>query len=120
MDASRFDAWTRRRFSLALGGAVVTLFDLLVWDEAAAKRKRKKRKRSRARSRKCEPLGTDCNPHNDQRMCCGDAICGQMEDGGRRCCYDQSGICQSDVDCCRNLKCVGAPDGSCVPRTGAD
>jgi hypothetical protein len=110
MVGSRFDAWTRRR----LGVAAVAWLGLLPEHEAAAKRKRKKRKRQRARSRKCEPLGTDCNPHNDKRLCCGDTICGQADLlGGRRCCHDRHGICQRDADCCNNMKCMSPPDGFC-------
>lgn len=111
MDGSRFDAWTRRGFGVAAAGA---LLGMLPWDDTAAKRKRKKRKRSKARSRQCEPLGTDCNPHNDQRLCCGGLICGHVAElGVRRCCHDRFGPCQDHTDCCNNMKCVGNEERFC-------
>jgi hypothetical protein len=113
MDGSRFDAWTRRRVGIAAGAAAM-LLGMPPWNEATTKRKRKQRKRAKARSHQCEPLGTDCNPHNDKRMCCAGLICGQVDLlGGRRCCHDRFGSCQKDADCCNNLKCDGAPEGFC-------
>ena len=52
MDGSRFDAWTRRRFGLAAGGAIGSLLGLQIAgsDDAEAK-KRKKRCRKLRRSR---------------------------------------------------------------------
>jgi hypothetical protein len=109
MDGSRFDAWTRRRFGLAAAGAAAGLLSLLPWDDAFAKRnKRKKRKKRKLRSKQCEPLGTGCNPHNDQRLCCAGLSCIHVDElGGRHCCHGRFGPCNDNADCCSNLQCVG-------------
>lgn len=52
MDDSWFDAWTRRRFGLATGGGLASLFGLAALDEAdAGKNKGKKRRKRRRRQR---------------------------------------------------------------------
>jgi hypothetical protein len=48
VDASRFDAWTRRRFGLAAGGATLSLLGLLVPGQDTAANKR------------CKKLGKPC------------------------------------------------------------
>ena len=58
MDASRFDAWTRRRFGRATGGGLAALFGLTRLDEAVTRnahhrrhRRRKKRQKHRHKKR---------------------------------------------------------------------
>ena len=42
MDATRFDAWTRRHVGLATGGLVAALLGLAAGDSARAKKRRKR------------------------------------------------------------------------------
>ena len=44
MDASRFDAWTRRRFGLLSGGLAATLLGAASFSPTEAKKKKKKGK----------------------------------------------------------------------------
>ncbi len=52
MDDSRFDAWTRRRFGLAAGSSLATLFGLLHLDEAEGRNNHRKRRRKRKQRRR--------------------------------------------------------------------
>jgi len=73
MDDSRFDAWTRRRFGLATGGALATLFGLLDADDADASRKsRRRRKRKRKQKRR--------ERRRDRNQGCQGPLCGTLPD----------------------------------------
>jgi hypothetical protein len=105
MDGPRFDAWTRRRFGVAAAGALAGLLALARDDDARAKRKKKRRK-NRKKPRKCEQLGTRCNPKNDKKLCCSGLACGVVPElGGHRCCRSRYASCQENADCCANLQC---------------
>lgn len=116
MDGSRFDAWTRRRFGVAMAGALALLFGLEASQEADARRKRRavrqrKRKR-RKRKRKCEKPRTRCNPQNDKQLCCPGHACQIVPElGGHRCCHMRFDPCRDNADCCGNLLCT--PAGLC-------
>lgn len=110
VDGSCFDAWTRRRFSIATASAVAGLLGLGERDDALAKRKRKRKRKKPEPKPKCEKHRTRCNPKNDKELCCGSLACGIVPElGGHHCCRQRYGDCQEDSDCCANTVCVGSP-----------
>ncbi|MGH2616461.1 MAG: hypothetical protein ACRDJC_14555 [Thermomicrobiales bacterium] len=117
MDESRFDLWTRRRFSHVASGSVAAglLANLLGWsaEQVAGKKRRKKKKK---------PKPSSCTPS------CFNKVCGQDNGCGSRCTV-QAG-CDADVACVdgecvanacnpactgKNRICVG---GACICRAG--
>lgn len=103
MGASRFAAWTRRRFGLAVGGTAASLLGLAGLGEVAAKKRHKKKKR-------CHKAGRGCKRGHD---CCGSLRCAKAGiPGSLRCCRDEGGACSTINDCCGELAC--SPDGTCV------
>jgi hypothetical protein len=108
MDGSRFDAWTRRRFGLAAGGAIGSLLGLhdVEPDDAEAKK----------RKRRCRKLGQSCTP-GGRRKCCKKRglSCQIFEEGSdaRRCCRKGNEVCTDDSDCC-SQDCV---DGRCACKS---
>jgi hypothetical protein len=140
MEASRFDAWTRRRFGFALGG-VASLIGLSVLEDAEAKKKHKHKRKKKKKCKKllvtcggkkkcckgltcgtpvgttgtvcCEPLQGPCS---DASECCGDQICDEIDGlSGTRCCGVVDRTCTVDQDCCTGFVCdVGVTD-TCVP-----
>lgn len=99
MDADRFDAWTRRRFGLAVGSSATLLLVPATIDDAAAGRKR--------RRKRCRKLGRRCNP-GGRRKCCGKLACGDVAElTGKHCCKRRFASCAEDSDCCGDLGCVG-------------
>ena len=107
MDDSRFDAWTRRRFGLAAGGAAVSLFGRGGNQDVGARKKRKKKKRPAQDT--CAALGQPCDPGN--RACCGNAAC-EVFDGVAKCCIGGNDPCASSAECCNRI-CF---EGACVIR----
>jgi hypothetical protein len=94
MDASRFDAWTRRRFGFAVGGAAASLIGVLEHQEGNAKNKKKR----------CRKAGKNCKRGKD---CCGSLSCAKAGDPGRlRCCRAGGGACSDDNGCCGELFCL--------------
>jgi hypothetical protein len=138
MDASTFDAWTRRRFGLAIGGAsLLGVADRL---GAEAKGKKKKKKvRCRKELQTCDPNDKDklcCGGLNcdvfgrgtgfdlhcclglrqkcsaSQSHCCGDLLCGEVTSlSGKRCCAGMNQRCAADEDCCAGASCF---EGDCL------
>ncbi len=108
MDGLRFDAWTRRRFGLAAGGAVATLLGLLGsgTDDAKAKKKR------------CRKLGKLCT-QGGKKKCCGNRFCARpfTFTAADRCCKGGGEPCTGDEDptCCTGV-CTLA--GECFCKTG--
>jgi hypothetical protein len=101
-------AWTRRRFGAVTAGALAGAIGVVAPEPSLARKKKHRRKRKR----RCERLGTRCNPHNDKQLCCGALFCqGVPELGGNRCCKTLHLPCARDADCCGNLACIGAEDG---------
>jgi hypothetical protein len=112
MERSRFDSWTRRRFGATAAGAITVLFGLGEDESARAKRKNKRKKRKRGKPNlRCEQLRTPCNPRNDRELCCDGLSCGIVPElgTGHHCCRWRFNDCESDADCCNNLRCVGSP-----------
>jgi hypothetical protein len=108
MDGLEFDAWTRRRFGLAVGGAVAALAGL---DATTAKKKRKKR---------CKRLGEGCKP-GGKRKCCGQLRCDRPgSDSVDRplCCKTAGKSCSDSLDCCLGLLCCGVSARTCQPPIG--
>jgi hypothetical protein len=95
MDASRFDAWTRRRFNLVAGGALAATLGLGEAARVAAKKKKR-----------CKKLGKACKPK--KKNCCGNLACKTIsfeEDPQTRCCRKIDKPCTDSLDCCANLCC---------------
>ena len=88
MDGSRFDAWTRRRFGIAVGGATLAESISLISGIAA---KRKKR---------CKRLGKPCSPGG--RKCCKTLKCRDIGDPNPdfRCCRPDGQSCANSDQCC--------------------
>ena len=109
MDGSRFDAWTRRRFGLAAGGALGALLGL--------------GERADASHGRCKHVLEGCSPSGDRRRCCKSEglQCRRGDDGLNRCCRKGGAPCRegSQQKCCsgdcRNGTCfckgVGQPCG---------
>ena len=68
MDGPEFDAWTRRRFGLAAGGALAALVGLATTD---------------AKKKRCKKLGARCR-RNGKRKCCGQLKCDATGFAGQR------------------------------------
>jgi hypothetical protein len=99
MDGSRFDAWTRRKFGLALGDGVAFLVGLGQLDDAAAKKKKRKKKK------RCKKLTRTCTPGAKKR-CCKGLRCDRVEFADdHRCCRRTQTACTSDDQCCRAQRC---------------
>ena len=108
MLASRFAAWTRRRFGLASGAALAGLLGV-DREQAAARKKRKRR---------CKRRFAPCTP-GGKRKCCNTLKCGvpfELQGTGStetRCCYGEGhSPCMVDNDCCYPAFCSG-PNGEC-------
>lgn len=98
MDAERFDAWTRRRVGLALGGALAALLGVAAAPEADA-----------AKKKRCRKAGRGCK---NKKECCGKLRCvTSIVDSQRRCCREAGSPCQKRKECCGNLSCY---EGSCL------
>jgi hypothetical protein len=97
--------WTRRRFGLAGGGFLATVFGLDPLNDAAARKKRRKRKRCKNGTKKCDRR---CIP---QTQCCGG--CGEDQ----RCCAGTCAGCCANEDCPVDAPCV---DGVCDCPTAGD
>ena len=115
MTATRFDAWTRRRFGGAAAGAMASW--LGTTDARAKPGKNKKRK---SRKKTCEALGTPCNPRTKQRTCCAALHCLMIPAlGHHRCCRPLFEPCTDDGECCPNLVCTGPPGSNRFCETAA-
>lgn len=108
MDDIRFDAWTRRRFGIAAGGAVAALIALVSPDQGAARKKGKKKKK------RCLDIGVSCTTGG--RPCCGALRCDSAGGGGPNTfCCKTAGSCRFGFDCCfgwacEASQCVEIPD----------
>lgn len=123
MDGSRFDAWTRRKFGLVVGGGLAAALGATA--DVAGKKKRCKKFDTRCNpdskrkcctglacqesasggNRCCKKLGTKCT---DGSECCGNGICDDVEGlSGVRCCFLDNEPCKKDSDCCENRSCEG-------------
>jgi hypothetical protein len=99
MDGLEFDAWTRRRFGLAAGGALAALTSLHATDAKKNKKKRRK-KRCRKFLQTCQPGG--------KRKCCGNLRCDFHSGNSLQqevCCKRKGRSCEEVTDCCSPLQC---------------
>jgi hypothetical protein len=102
MDGLRFDAWTRRRFGLVVGGMAASVAGLAARDAADA-RKRKKRKK------RCKKLKQICQPGSKTKKCCTnqDLVCGVIvSQEGNHCCRPAQGRCATAGECCDGRICM--------------
>ena len=110
MDGERFDAWTRRRFGLAAGGAAASLLGLLGMEDAEAKKKHKNKKKNKKKKNKCKNLGQSCDQTQKNKKCCKSSqLCAQVQGlgSGNFCCKQRGSNCSVNTDCCGNDKCSG-------------
>lgn len=109
MDASRFDAWTRRRFGLVVGTGIAALAGASARDDADAKKKRKRKKKKR-----CKKLKQPCG---GKKKCCKNLTCAEStaNPDGKSCCHQPPGTCADATDCCGRALCE---DGRCCFDTG--
>ena len=100
MDGPEFDAWTRRRFGLATGGALAALAGFGETGAASKKSKKRKKKRCRKHLQTCKPGG--------KRKCCGKLRCDFHSGNSLEqevCCKRSGQSCEEFVDCCFPLGC---------------
>lgn len=138
MDGGRFDAWTRRKAALGLGGLLAGLLG----PAAAAKKKpnKKKKKKSKAcdakQRRGCRREGFGCEAGKCVVVCraansaCGDTnviqLCGpqgscecsSLTNGGFACAVGRPETCPAASECASNAQC-GAGE-VCVDVSHAD
>jgi hypothetical protein len=103
MDASTFDAWTRRRLGLATGGMLALALGLALPADSEGKHHKKKQ---------CKKLHDPCKP-GSKHKCCGNLQCkvSAMDEGVHTfCCKREGKSCQSELDCCDPLHCCGPLD----------
>jgi hypothetical protein len=123
MDETQFDAWTRRRFGLAAGGAATAALAGLLGsiglseEDAEAARKhrnnnnnknRKKNKNKNKNKKQCRKLGQSCDETRKKQQCCSNTqLCAQVADlgSGNFCCKQLSQNCSSNEDCCGSNRC---------------
>jgi len=94
MDGSRFDAWTRRRLGLAIGGATLVELGSLTVGDAAKNKKR------------CKKLGKPCS--SGGRKCCKKLKCRDVGDPEPdfRCCKPNGQPCSSQDECCHGCNLI--------------
>jgi hypothetical protein len=109
LDGTRFDAWTRRRFGLATGGAVASMLGLLNLEDAEAKKKNKnKNKNKKKKKKKCKKHGQSCDIDVKKKKCCSeDQLCAQVSElgSGNVCCKQLNFGCSNSQDCCGDNRC---------------
>jgi hypothetical protein len=116
LDGTRFDAWTRRRFGMATGGALAGLLGLSQLDSEAAKRhgnhnnnhKNKHKHKNKNKKKKCRKLGQSCDTSVKKKKCCNSSqLCSTIKGQGSQtfCCKQITQSCQNTVDCCGDNTC---------------
>jgi hypothetical protein len=114
VDGTQFDAWTRRRFGLAAGGAAASVLGLLSLAETEAKRRRRRKNRKKKNKKQCRKLGQTCDQTRKNQKCCNqNQLCAQVQGlgSGNFCCKQRNSGCSVNTDCCGNDRCT---NGSCV------
>jgi hypothetical protein len=112
---SRFDAWTRRRFGLATGGALAAALGLAAIDVAEAKKKKRKKR--------CRRINQSCKEDSKKKRCCKDLRCdeGKVVLSSLSCCRYFQARCDSEIECCTSFKCqpaVGLAGNRCCGALG--
>lgn len=98
MDDARFDAWTRRRFGLAMGGGVAALIGLSIPNDIEARKKKR-----------CKTLKQGCQPGNKKKKCCtkqGLSCAKKFGLGAPYCCKQIQATCTDISECCSDLDCA--------------
>jgi hypothetical protein len=112
VDGKAFDAWTRRRLSLALGGAGLSaLTGVLASADAEGKKKKKKKKKSTCAKKPGDRCTNKIPCCNGKGLACLPKVANPA--GATRCCKVGLQPCGADADCCSN-SCV---DGACSCKT---
>jgi hypothetical protein len=137
MDGSRFDAWTRRRFSVSAGGlaASLSLLSLASLDVATARNTKKRRNRKKKKANSCicpqQPICKNvlesCDSNVATQHCCPglncDVVTGQDGPccclGVRRSCASTPNQCCSQLSCDKSgvegiIRCCADLDGACT------
>ena len=130
MDGSRFDAWTRRKVGLGLGGLAATLLGAATGPETVARKKKPKKKSacSRRTRQKCRRQGrvcekgacvvtcnagnSACRGNNAIQLCGGGQAfcdCSPLVEGGFACTAARPETCPGASECVRDAQC-GAGD----------
>jgi hypothetical protein len=116
MDGSQFDAWTRRRFGMATGGAAAAaLLGLMGLADVDANHKNKhdgnsnkNKNKNNNNKKKCRKTGQSCDQTQKKKKCCNkNELCAQVQGqgSGTRCCKQHNQGCKNDSDCCGNDRC---------------
>jgi hypothetical protein len=132
MDDGHFDAWTRRRFGLGLGGLAAGLLGVAAPGAAAKKGKpkdcsKKKKQKCRRQGRVCEKgkCVVVCNARNsacraDVVQICGNprdfCVCSPLAGGGFTCAEQRPDECPAFSECIGDLDCAGGE--ACVDVSG--
>jgi hypothetical protein len=120
MDSSRFDAWTRRRFGLAVGGFAAALLGLTPGTDTDAKKKRK-RKKPQLNAFGCLDIGKACGGNGSK--CCSGICQGKKAKKGKqdksRCVAHNTGGCSTGLSACAGVEApCGEAGGVCFQTTG--
>lgn len=122
MDDSRFDAWTRRRFGLAAGGAAASLLGLAAALPSPTSAKKNKKKRLKLNSFGCVDVGRPCR--GKDAKCCSGRCQGKKPKRGEKdtstCVAHHVGACRVSADICAGpppLPSCGT-NGYCFRTTG--
>jgi hypothetical protein len=108
MDAARFDAWTRRRFGLAAGGALAALWSLVGITPAPAKKKKKLKFNEFG----CVNVGGKCR--GKDANCCSNICQGEKPKQGKK---DKSRCVAHDEQGCQAGQIEDFCGGADVPCT---
>jgi hypothetical protein len=121
MDAARFDAWTRRRFGIASGGALAAVVSLISSDAARAGNGKNKPKKNKFG---CVDVGDKCRGKDS--LCCSGICKGKKPKRGKpdksRCVGHHASTCQKGQDSCAgaDIACTNSRSETarCVITTG--
>lgn len=120
MDDSRFDAWTRRRFGLAAGGAAAALLGRALLLPSPAGARKKSRKKLELNSFGCVDVGKPCRGRDVK--CCSGICQGKKPKKGEkdrsRCVAHHVLGCEADEDFCAGVIVMCGTNGTCVRTTG--
>jgi hypothetical protein len=136
MDGKRFDAWTRRRAALGIGGLTLGVLAAAAGPAAAAKKKKKKKSKAcdgkqKRRCRRdgfgcengkcvvvCRADNSSCGNNNVIQLCGpqGTCECSRLVGGGFACAAGRPEECPEISECIGNLDC--ARGEVCVDLSG--
>ena len=115
MDDTRFDAWTRRRFGLAAGGAAVSLLGLAAGLPSPTGAKKTKKKRAKHNRFGCVDVGKPCR--GKDAKCCSGRCQGKKPKRGEkdasRCVAHHVGGCRTSEDICTGPPALPSSPEAC-------